>query len=60
MDYHKKKFTMMASSKAGSDKFTNNININKGHAYSLLGACIVNVEGKEYKLLKLRNPWGSG
>lgn len=29
-----------------------------GHAYSLLGAYTVNYQGREVRLVKLRNPWG--
>lgn len=28
------------------------------HAYSLISACIINKDGNEIKLVKLRNPWG--
>lgn len=59
-DYDKKRYSMMASSKAGSDTHTNNINIAMGHAYSLLGAAVVHVDGNDYKILRLRNPWGKG
>ena len=30
----------------------------KGHAYSITGAVRVKVQGKEVKLLRIRNPWG--
>ena len=30
----------------------------KGHAYSITGAVKVKVQGKEVKLLRIRNPWG--
>ena len=36
----------MASSKAGSDTHSNHINIALGHAYSLLGAAVINFGGK--------------
>ena len=30
-----------------------------GHAYSLLAAYDVTIQGKKVKLLKIRNPWGN-
>ena len=30
----------------------------KGHAYSITNAVRVKVQGKEVKLLRIRNPWG--
>ena len=30
----------------------------KGHAYSVTGANVLTVKGKEIKLIRIRNPWG--
>ncbi len=30
----------------------------KGHAYSVTGANVLTVKGKEVKLIRIRNPWG--
>ncbi len=30
----------------------------KGHAYSVTGANLLPVRGKEVKLIRIRNPWG--
>lgn len=31
-----------------------------GHAYSILSAHTVHAQGRQWRLLKMRNPWGFG
>ena len=52
-------FTMMAASH-GAGENRNDEGVISGHAYSLISIHEFNNKGKEIKLLKLRNPWGSG
>lgn len=35
------------------------VGLAEGHAYSLLAAHTINFQGREVKLVKLRNPWGN-
>ena len=49
-------YLMGASSPAGTDTDTSALGIVQGHAYSILD--VVTIDG--FKLVQLRNPWGSG
>ena len=49
---------MAASHGAGENR--NDEGVISGHAYSLISIHELTHKGKEIKLLKLRNPWGSG
>jgi hypothetical protein len=49
---------MVCSSKPGSDTETSQSGIVQGHAYTLLAALMFNFKGQNYRLIKLRNPWG--
>ena len=55
----KRNFTMMAASH-GQGENRNDEGVISGHAYSLISIHEFSHGGKEIKLLKLRNPWGSG
>lgn len=55
----KRNFTMMAASH-GQGEDRNDEGVISGHAYSLISINEFTHEGKEVKLLQLRNPWGSG
>ena len=55
----KRNFTMMAASH-GQGENRNDEGVISGHAYSLISIHEFMSKGKEIKLLKLRNPWGSG
>lgn len=52
-------FTMMAASH-GQGENKNADGVISGHAYSMISIHEFTHQGKEVKLLKLRNPWGSG
>ena len=54
-----RKFTLMTGTK-GEGEEDNGLGIISGHAYSLISAHEVYRNDVPYKLLKLRNPWGSG
>ena len=49
---------MAASHGQGENR--NDEGVISGHAYSLISIHEIQFEGRELKLLKLRNPWGSG
>jgi hypothetical protein len=51
---------MCASSNPGFDTKMSDTGIVQGHAYTLLNAVNLTFEGKQVKLLQLRNPWGRG
>ena len=55
----KRNFIMMAAS-LGQGENKNDEGVISGHAYSLISIHELQHKGKEIKLLKLRNPWGSG
>ena len=52
-------FTMMAASH-GQGENRNDAGVISGHAYSLIQITEFKHQGKDVRLLKLRNPWGSG
>lgn len=50
---------MVAGSVPGQDHYhLTTVGIAKSHAYTLLNAFTLKVNGKEVKLIQLRNPWG--
>jgi Calpain family cysteine protease/Calpain large subunit, domain III len=57
LDYNRASYLLGAGSPAGTDSVDNmsSLGIVQGHAYSILD--VQEVDG--YKLMKLRNPWGS-
>ena len=56
----KKRFAMMAASH-GQGEITSEAGVVSGHAYSLISIHETkDKRGKKVRLLKLRNPWGSG
>ena len=55
----KRNFTMMAASH-GQGESRNEEGVISGHAYSLISIHEVKSNGQRARLLKLRNPWGSG
>ena len=52
-------FTMMAASH-GQGENKNDAGVISGHAYSLIQIVEFKHQGKDVRLLQLRNPWGSG
>ena len=52
-------FVMMVAS-TGQGENRNAEGVISGHAYSLISIHELKHRGKDIKLLKLRNPWGSG
>ena len=52
-------FTMMAASH-GQGENRNAEGVISGHAYSLISIHEFKHQGKDVRLLKLRNPWGTG
>ena len=55
----RRNFIMMAASH-GEGENRNAEGVISGHAYSLISIHKVQYQGRELRLLKLRNPWGSG
>ena len=55
----KRNFTMMAASQ-GQGENKNSEGVISGHAYSLISINEFKHQGKQVRLLRLRNPWGSG
>lgn len=53
-------YCMIASSQPGSDENQLASGIVMGHAYTLIGAYELQVQGQVVRLVKLRNPWGKG
>ena len=51
---------MVCSSNAGSDTNKSQSGVVQGHAYTLLSVDLLRFQGKEVRLVKLRNPWGRG
>lgn len=51
---------MVASSRAGSDSSKSQGGIYQGHAYTFLNATYLNFNGRQERLVQLRNPWGVG
>lgn len=58
--YHQSGFLLGAGSPAGSDRDVSASGIVQGHAYSILRVDEVSDARGTVRLLKLRNPWGSG
>jgi hypothetical protein len=54
-----RKFSMMAASH-GQGEVENAEGVISGHAYSLIEIHEIEKDGEEVRILKLRNPWGSG
>ena len=55
----RRNFIMMAASH-GEGENRNAEGVISGHAYSLISIHKVKYQGREVRLLRLRNPWGSG
>ena len=56
LKWHNQCYFICTGSKSGNDQDKTPQGINYGHAYTVLR--VVEIQG--YKLLQLRNPWGSG
>ena len=55
--FDKRNFVILSSSPpGGNDKTVNGIV--QGHAYSLLSVHEINAYGRNWRLVKMRNPWG--
>lgn len=55
-----KQYSMVASSNPGSDTNKSVSGVVQGHAYTVLNAVNLNVQGNIVRLIQLRNPWGKG
>jgi hypothetical protein len=53
-------YAMVCSSNPGSDTNQSQSGVVQGHAYTLLCVTVLNFQGQQYRLVKLRNPWGKG
>ena len=51
---------MVASSRPGSDTNKSESGIVQGHAYTFLTATTINFQGRQERIVQLRNPWGKG
>lgn len=51
---------MVCSSNPGSDSNKSQSGVVQGHAYTVLEAINLTFDGKQHRLIKLRNPWGKG
>ena len=51
---------MVASSLPGSDTNKSMSGVVQGHAYTVLNAAYLNVQGQQERIMQLRNPWGKG
>ena len=51
---------MVASSLPGSDTQKSMKGVVQGHAYTVLNAVNLNVNGSIQRIVELRNPWGKG
>ena len=51
---------MVASSNPGSDTNKSVSGVVQGHAYTVLNAAIINFQGRQERIVQLRNPWGKG
>jgi len=47
------------SSAAGQEEVDDTSGLVRGHAYSILDACSVKSKGVNFRIVKVRNPWGS-
>ena len=55
----RRNYTMMSACRGEGEEQHEN-GLVSGHAYSLIDVFKIKHEGKVLRLLKLRNPWGSG
>jgi len=51
---------MVASSNPGSDTNKSVSGVVQGHAYTVLNATTIHFQGREERIIQLRNPWGKG
>lgn len=51
---------MVASSNPGSDTNKSVSGVVQGHAYTVLNATTINFQGRQERIVQLRNPWGKG
>ena len=51
---------MSAGTPGSTENLPTSTGLITGHAYTILSAHEVNSRGQRVKLLRLRNPWGSG
>lgn len=50
---------MVASSQIGSDRNKSSTGIVLGHAYTFLNATSIYFNGRQERIVQLRNPWGN-
>lgn len=51
---------MVGSSQPGSDTDKSMSGVVQGHAYTILNATCINVDGQLERVVQCRNPWGKG
>ncbi len=51
---------MVASSNPGSDTNKSVSGVVQGHAYTVLNATTITFQGRQERIIQLRNPWGKG
>jgi hypothetical protein len=54
----KLEYSMVASSRAGSDRQKSSSGVVQGHAYTFLNADELHIGNITEKIVQLRNPWG--
>lgn len=51
---------MVGSTQPGSDTDKSTSGVVQGHAYTILNATNINVDGQLHRVVQCRNPWGKG
>lgn len=51
---------MVGSTQPGSDTNKSMSGVVQGHAYTILNATWVHIEGESHRIVQCRNPWGKG
>ena len=55
-----REYSMVASSRPGSDTTKSETGIVQGHAYTFLNATYLRYSNHQERIVQLRNPWGKG
>lgn len=51
---------MVGSTQPGSDTNKSVSGVVQGHAYTILNATYIDVQGSQERVVQCRNPWGKG